>query len=98
MTDASGRGNNGTISGRHADDGGHFGSALTFDGVNDLVTVPDATSLDLTNRATLEAWVYPIALGGNWRTALLKEQAGQLVYALYATTTEPPERAPVHDR
>ena len=44
----------------------------------------DSASLDLTNRATLEAWVNPTALGSAWRTALLKEQTGQLVYALYA--------------
>ncbi len=84
VSDGSGRGNNGTIAGATRTTAGKFGSALTFDGVNDWVTVPDAASLDLTTRATLEAWVYPSALGGTWRTALLKEQAGQLVYALYA--------------
>jgi hypothetical protein len=83
-TDASGRGNNGTISGATRTTSGKIGAALTFDGVNDWVTVPDAASLDLTNRATLEAWVFPTSLGGLWRTALLKEQPGQLVYALYA--------------
>ena len=84
VSDGSGRGNNGTIAGATRTTAGKFGSALTFDGVNDWVTVPDAASLDLTTRATLEAWVYPSALGGTWRTTLLKEQAGQLVYALYA--------------
>ncbi len=82
--DSSGRANNGTISGATRTTAGKIGAALTFDGVNDWVTVPDAASLDLTNRATLEAWVYPTALGDVWRTALLKEQSGQLVYALYA--------------
>ena len=48
------------------------------------MNVADSASLDLTNRATLEAWVNPNALGSAWRTALLKEQPGQLVYALYA--------------
>ena len=84
VTDGSGRGNNGTIAGAVRTTAGKFGSALTFDGVNDWVTVPDNTSLDLSTRATLEAWVFPTALGGAWRTALLKEQPGQLVYALYA--------------
>jgi glucose/arabinose dehydrogenase/PKD repeat protein len=84
VTDASGLANNGSITGATRTTSGRFGSALTFDGLDDLVTVPDSTSLDLTTRATLEAWVYPTALGGSWRTALLKEQAGQLVYALYA--------------
>ena len=77
---------------------GRFGSALTFDGVNDLVTVADSASLDLTNRATLEAWVNPTALGAAWRTALLKEQPGQLVYALYANNDfEPAVGPPLHD-
>ena len=35
---------------------------------------------------TLEAWVRPTALGTNWRTILLKEQAGNYVYGLYGNT------------
>ena len=49
VTDGSGRGNNGTIAGAVRTTAGRFGSALTFDGVNDWVTVPDSTSLDLSN-------------------------------------------------
>ena len=60
-----------------------FGDAITFDGDNYLITVPDANSLDLTNGMTLEAWVRPTA-SGNYRTVLLKETTGDLVYALYA--------------
>jgi glucose/arabinose dehydrogenase len=83
-SDASGQGNNGTVSGALRTTAGRYGQALSFDGINDWVTVPDAGSLDLTNRATLEAWVYPTALGGDWRTALFKERTGHLAYALYA--------------
>jgi glucose/arabinose dehydrogenase/PKD repeat protein len=82
--DASGAGNLGTISGP-ARTTGRYGGALSFDGVNDWVTVADANSLDLTNRMTLEAWVRPTGLG-DWRTVLLKEQPGQLAYALYGST------------
>ncbi len=53
--------------------------------MNDLVTVPDANSLDLTTGVTLEAWVRPSTVTG-WRTALLKEQTNGLVYAIYANT------------
>jgi Concanavalin A-like lectin/glucanases superfamily/Viral BACON domain len=83
--DSSGAGNVGTLSGplRTA---GRFGGGLQFDGVNDWVTVADANSLDLTTGMTLEAWVRPAALGTVWRTVVLKEQPGQLVYALYAGT------------
>jgi hypothetical protein len=81
--DASGNGNTGTVSGatRIA---GQYGGALSFDGVNDWVTVNDSNSLDV-NRMTLEAWVRPTAVT-DWRTVLLKEQPGQLVYSLYAST------------
>ena len=63
--------------------GGRFGSALSFDGVNDWVSVPDANSLDLTTGMTLEAWVRPTALGG-WRTVIFKERPGGVVYGLFA--------------
>ena len=59
LSDRSGSGNTGTISGATWTTQGKFGSALSFDGVNDWVTVADANSLDLTTAMTLEAWVYP---------------------------------------
>ena len=75
VTDGSGRGNNGTIAGAVRTTAGRFGSALTFDGVNDWVTVPDSASLDLSTRATLEAWVFPTALGNAWRTVAVEGTA-----------------------
>jgi hypothetical protein len=86
VTDASSEANNGTISGatRSAGRTG-FGGALTFDGVNDWVTVADNASLDLSTAMTVEAWVRPTALGaGVWRTILLKEGTGNMAYELYA--------------
>jgi Concanavalin A-like lectin/glucanases superfamily len=62
---------------------GRYGNGLAFDGVNDMVTVADSASLDI-NRMTLEAWVKPTKLTAMWRTIVLKEQPGQLAYALYA--------------
>ena len=82
-SDTSGNGNHGTISGATWSTSGRYGSALSFDGVNDLVTMPDADSLDLTTAMTLEAWVRPSAIGSGWRTVLLKERPGQLSYAFY---------------
>ncbi|MFO0969605.1 MAG: LamG-like jellyroll fold domain-containing protein, partial [Gemmataceae bacterium] len=35
------------------------GSALLFDGANDIVSVPSPTTLNVTNQFTAEAWVYP---------------------------------------
>ncbi|MDX6411532.1 MAG: hypothetical protein QOE91_1048, partial [Gaiellaceae bacterium] len=82
--DVSGKANTGTLTGASWTTAGKFGSALSFNGVNNWVTVADANSLDLTNGMTLEAWVKPSALGTSWRTALFKERPGGIVYSLYA--------------
>jgi hypothetical protein len=83
VVDRSGHGNNGTISGATWA-AGRSGGALRFDGINDLVTIADAASLDLTSGMTLMAWVNPTAASG-WRTVLLKETTGELAYGLYAS-------------
>jgi hypothetical protein len=83
--DSSGNSNTGTVSGATRSASGRYGGALSFDGTNDRVNVTDSASLDLTTGMTLEAWVRPTALS-IWRTVILKEQPGSLVYALYANT------------
>jgi hypothetical protein len=87
IADASGHGNTGTVSNTTWSSTGHSGSALSFNGTNSWVTVPDSASLDLTSGMTLEAWVKPTQSGG-WQTALIKEDAPQteLSYGLYAST------------
>jgi hypothetical protein len=87
-SDRSGKGITGTLSGATWTTSGLAGLALSFDGVNDSVNVNDSASLDLTAAMTLEAWVYPTALSG-WRTVVLKERSGGLVYALYAHDDAP---------
>ncbi|MBA2591111.1 MAG: PKD domain-containing protein [Pseudomonadota bacterium] len=84
VVDASGKGNTGTISGATWTTQGRFGRALSFDGVNDWVTINDAASLDLTTSMTLEAWVYPTVNMTQWATVVLKEQPGGGLYELYA--------------
>jgi fibronectin type 3 domain-containing protein len=84
FADASGKGNAGTVSGATWA-AGHSGSALSFDGINDIATVPDSSSLDLTTGMTQEAWVYLVSRT-NWRTVLMKERPGHLVYGMYANT------------
>ncbi|MGH2897487.1 MAG: LamG domain-containing protein, partial [Solirubrobacteraceae bacterium] len=84
IVDASPSANNGTVSGAARSSAGKHERALSFDGVNDYASVPDATPLDLTRAMTLEAWVYPTSGGNRWRTAVLKETVGGLAYALYA--------------
>jgi hypothetical protein len=82
--DASGAGNNGSVSGAAWTAGGRYGGALSFDGVNDWVTVADADTLDLTTAMTLEAWVRPTAVTG-YRTVAIKETATGMSYGLYSS-------------
>ena len=81
--DASLFNHSGAISGATWTTSGRFGGALSFDGVNDLVTVADHASLDLTTAMTLEAWVRPTNFNG-WETVLLKEAGTDLAYSIYA--------------
>ena len=85
LSDVSGTGNHGTIIGATWTTEGHVGKALSFNGSNNWVRIADAPSLDLTTGMTLEAWVYPTALTGR-HIVVLKQQLGQLAYALYANT------------
>ena len=84
VADASGRGHTGTISGATWSTQGRFGNALSFDGVNDMVTVNSTALLGLTTGMTLEAWVFPTAQGALWRNVIIKERAGGEVYNLYS--------------
>ena len=63
---------------------GRFGGALTFNGSNGLVTIPDAASLRLTQSMTLEAWVNPSTVTQSWRDVVYK---GDDNYYLMATST-----------
>jgi len=79
-SDSSGNGHTGTISGASWTTSGKYGNALSFDGINDIVTSPDANDLDLTNAMTLEAWVFPTATLTSPAAVIAKEH----VYFLYA--------------
>lgn len=87
-SDASGFGNHASVGGASWTAEGMYGGALAFDGVNDLVTVADAGSLDLA-QMTLEAWVRPATLAG-WRSVIFKQLSANssegLAYALYANS------------
>ena len=72
VSDVSGNGNNGTISGATWTSSGKYGSALTFNGTSARVTVNDAASLRLTGGMTLEAWVYPSSVSSAWRDVIYK--------------------------
>lgn len=85
VTDASGNGNTGTISGATWASSGKFGNALVFNGTGAQVTVPNAASLQLTNGMTLEAWVFPTSTPTSWRAVVDKNVDG---YFLMASTDQ----------
>jgi PKD repeat protein len=90
VLDRSANGNAGTISGATRTSSGRNGRAVSFDGVNDWVTIADAGTLDLSTGMTLEAWVYPTALGSATRAVVAKEAPGTLRYGLYGNTSSRP--------
>jgi beta-lactam-binding protein with PASTA domain len=83
---------NGTIAGATRVAAGKIGRALSFDGVNDWVTVNDTTAskIDLTSGMTLEAWVRPTSALSGWESVVIKERTTVgLSYALYANDGAP---------
>ena len=86
-----GSGNQGLLSGPVWTSSGKNGGALSFDGVNDLVTIADSATLDLTTGLTLEAWVNPTALDG-WKAVIAKETArtGRRIRSRRTTTSIAP--------
>ncbi|MCM3900084.1 MAG: hypothetical protein ND866_00100, partial [Pyrinomonadaceae bacterium] len=83
VSDASGNGHTGTISGATWSTQGKFGRSLSFDGVNDWATINSTALLNLTTAMTLEAWVFPTTTSGV-RDILIKEGASHDFYNLYA--------------
>ena len=79
--DQSGNNNTGTLSNATWSTTGKYGNALSFNGSNAYVSVPDSNSLDLTTGMTIEGWVRP-ASGVDWQTLIVKERPGNLVYGL----------------
>lgn len=55
-TDKSGLANHGTISGPRTASG-KYGRAVSLDRINDYISLPDSSSLDLCKGMTMEAWV-----------------------------------------
>ena len=96
LSDASGHGPPGTLTGPTWSAAGRTGGALSFDGVNDSVRIADHADLDLTTGMTLEAWVKPERARHDWRTVLFKEQPGHMTYALYANNSDRPPAGQVY--
>lgn len=81
-TDSSGNNNHGTLSaGAIWNTSGKFANSLTFDGTGG-VTVPDSATLRLIDNWTIEAWINPSVVTGNYRAVMRKGN-----YMLYAMTS-----------
>ncbi len=82
--DSSGNGLDGTVSGATPVSDGRIGGALSFDGVNDWVTVAAAPELDFSGPMTMAAWVKPDVVG-NYDTVLIREKGSSAAYSMYTT-------------
>ena len=82
--DASGTGNDGTVSNATWSVSGKYGGALSFNGTSARVNVPSSASLQLTGAMTLEAWVNPTSTTSRWRDVIYK---GNDNYYLEGTST-----------
>ena len=89
VTDASGNGNNGTITNATWAASGKYGKALQFNGTNALVTIPDAASLHLSSGMTLEAWVNPSTVNANWRDVIYKGNDNFYLEATSSNSSRP---------
>jgi len=59
-----------------------FGKALSFDGTNDHVNVPDSSSLDLTTTYTIETWIKPDSASLTGAVGLVSKDTNTRSYAL----------------
>jgi chitodextrinase len=89
LTDLTGNGNNGTISGATWTTSGKYGNALTFNGTNASVTINNAASLQLTSAMTLEAWVYPTTVNSTWRDVIYKGDDNYYLMAMSTNSSHP---------
>ncbi len=89
--DSSGNGNTATFVGTPTwQSAGRFGNAISFNGIDQSLTVPDPAnnSLDFTQSFTLSAWVNPSSIHTDYRAVLAKANStvgGGPSYSLYAS-------------
>jgi PKD repeat protein len=86
VSDLSGNGNVGTVSGARWSNAGKFGKSLWFNGSSSRITVRDSPSLDLSGAMTLAAWVYPTVAMTDRRVVIVKERSGSNAYHLHASS------------
>jgi hypothetical protein len=83
---------NGVVLGQAGALGTDDNTAASFDGVNDIVTVPSSASLNATTAVTMEAWVKRTRSGA-WQNIIAKPGSGTAAaqnYALWINTLNQP--------
>ncbi len=77
VSDTSGQGNHGSlVGGATWTTAGKYSGALSFNGTNAGVLIPDSASLRLSSGMTLMGWVRPSSTGTNWRGIIFKRATG----------------------
>ena len=89
VTDASGNGNNGTVTNTTWSTSGRYRGALSFNGTTSLVTIPDSPSLHLSSGMTLEAWVDPSTVNANYRDVIYKANDNFYLEATSSSSSRP---------
>ena len=82
VTDQSPAGNHGTVSGAVWTTGGYVEGAYDFNGTNQWISVPAASSLNLTTAITMSAWVKFKGEGTGNHAFVMKHTTSWLQYAL----------------
>ncbi|MCX5692091.1 MAG: LamG domain-containing protein [Candidatus Omnitrophica bacterium] len=83
--DRSGNGNNGTIT-NAAWAPGKDSPALSFDGSGDYINAGTGGNI-ITGALTIEAWIYPTVVGGNYRAIVQKRDGSGTQYEFYLYTS-----------
>lgn len=62
---------------------GKIGGALNFDGIDDLVKIPESSSLDINSEITIKAWIKPTSTQPNGAPTLISRHLGTTPGAQY---------------
>jgi hypothetical protein len=73
--DASGQGNHGTLVGDPTYTTGILSQALSFDGTDDFVSIPQSASLNQLNTLTWSTWLYADRISGPTKKIIDKHQS-----------------------
>ena len=83
--DSSGNGLHGTAMGDPTFEAGKMGQAISLDGFNDYVEIPDSPSLDITDAITIAAWAFREVDSGSWERIVAKSDSTLWDYWLQIT-------------